>query len=160
MQCLLLIALKAARTSMSDRLAAAANARSTHGLMAAESAKAQILADGDEWEAAANVNAGDGGHPVPLVSRKATRKGSKAEQSRRRRETETEKRGNAKGIKAQVAALSALDFGSAEEQMTSQSGVEEAHSEKEVVRNTKLGSVDEITERFQGRLRRLENSWW
>ena len=65
---------------MTDRTASAAIVRASQLNAAAEVAKAQILADGDEWRLAAATYEDigeDGGQPIPLMTQLPKKRPSK-----------------------------------------------------------------------------------
>ena len=163
MQCLLLIALKASRTSVYDRLASADASRANDLELAAEEAKAQILADGDEWKAAAVTHertGNDGGEPVPLLPRQATKKSIKAEQrQKRQQEEEKESERKAEGFSAQVEVLSNPDVEAMEKlaEMRSAGGI---HGSEGKTLEKEQGMVDKVSARLERRFKHLESVQW
>ena len=57
----------AARRSSSDRKAATAAARADQFKKAAEEAKDRVKEEGEEWEAAGDIDSGDGGVPIAIA---------------------------------------------------------------------------------------------
>ena len=163
MQCLLLIALKASRTSVSDRLASAAASHERDVELAAEEAKAQILADRDEWNAAAAAHERMGdvvADPVPLMPQEATKKAKTAgPKQKRQQEEEAEAERRAKGVDAQVEALSNLDV-EAMEKLAQMRLTEGGHRSKRKTPGKGQETADKVSARLERRLGHLENVRW
>ena len=162
MQCLLLIALKASRTSVSDRLASAAASRDRNVELAAVEAKAQILADGDEWNAAAAVHermGDDGADPVPLMPQETTKAKKAGPKQKQQQEEEAKAERRAKGVNVQVEALSNLDV-EAMEKLAQMRVTEGGHESTGKTPGKGQETTDKISARLERRLGHIENVRW
>ena len=167
MQCLLLISLRSAHTSIPDRLASASLARSAQMAAAAQDAQIQILADADEWEVAAASHiktGGDGGYPVPIVPRQCTKR-SKGGKERKQLGSggQNHRVEGDMGVSEQVEALSNLDVSHLEETQTPSGiaiGEQSGDWRMADERNEQKETYDEVSARLQHRLARLDHVAW
>ena len=167
MQCLLLISLRSAHTSIPDRLASASVARSAQIATAAQDAQAQILADADEWEVAAASHVrtgGDGGHPIPIVPRLSTQRSKGGKE--RKQSGSGGKNGRLDGdmgVSEQVKALSNLDVSHLEGTQSpsgTEAGEQSGDWQMADDRSEQKKVHDEVSARLQHRLARLDCVEW